>query len=324
MPHPMPTDPEVLAYIARSDAFYPPDAVNFSLAEQRGWYDKYALVMRAPLPEGVTFADIAVPAQNPARKIPARRYQPPQTEQADTVILYLHGGGYILGGLESHHDVCAELCARTGLPLVSPDYRLAPEHIHPAQVEDTQVGYAFLTAQYGRVIVGGDSAGAGLAMALALRCKARGLPVQLGQFLIYGGFGGDMTRGSFIENADAPMLTTADLMYYYKMRTGGRDRSAEFDPDLKPLLAPDFSGLPPSAIVSADIDPLRDDSRELAEKLRAAGVPAVWRNEPQLVHGYLRARNMSRRAAESFAWIVEAVRDMAAGEFNAKHPAPAA
>ena len=212
MPHPMPTDPEVVAYIARSDAFYPPDAVNFSLAEQRAWYDKYAAVMRAPLPDGVTFSDIGVPGEAPARKIPARRYEPPHRARPDTVILYLHGGGYILGGLESHHDVCAELCQRTRLDVFSLDYRLAPEHIHPAQIEDTQAGYEYLASRFKRVIVAGDSAGAGLAMALALRCKARGLPMPAGQVVIYGGFGGDMTRGSFIENADAPMLTTADSL----------------------------------------------------------------------------------------------------------------
>ena len=191
--------------------------------------------------------------------------------------------------------------------------------IHPAQVDDTQAGYEFLVAQGGRVIVGGDSAGAGLTMALALRCKAQGLPMPLGQFLIYGGFGGDVARGSFVENAHAPALTTADSMYYFKLRTGGRDRAAVSDLDLKPLLAPDFSGLPPSVIVSADIDPLRDDSRELAEKLRAAGVPVLYRNEPQLVHGYLRARGMSRRAAESFAWIAQSVSDLASVEFARRH-----
>ena len=111
-------------------------------------------------------------------------------------------------------------------------------------------------------------------------------------------------------------LTTADSMYYFKMRTGGRDRDAERDLDLRPLLAPDVSGLPPSAVVSADIDPLRDDSRELAEKLRAAGVRTLYRNEPQLVHGYLRARGMSRRAAASFDWIVAAAEDIAAGRFE--------
>ena len=158
MPSPMPVDPEVLAYMARSDAFYPPDAVDFPLAEQRAWYDKYALSLRAPLPPSVAFADGAVDA--PGRAIPIRRYTPQGMDGRAPLILYSHGGGYILGGLESHHDVCAELCALTGLELVSVDYRLAPEHVHPAQVDDVDAAFLALSGEGREIIAGGDSAGA--------------------------------------------------------------------------------------------------------------------------------------------------------------------
>ena len=104
---------------------------------------------------------------------------------------------------------------------------------------------------------------------------------------------------------DAPLLTTTEVRYYFDMRSGGANRLAATDPDLAPLRAHDFSGLPPAAIVSADIDPLRDDGRDYCDALTGAGVAAVWRNEPELLHGYLRARNMSALAGASFAWICD-------------------
>ena len=218
-------------------------------------------------------------------------------------ILYMHGGGFIVGGLESHHDICAELCLATGTELVSLDYRLAPEHVHPAQFDDTVAAYAQLVARGQRLVVGGDSAGGNLAAALCLHCKTAGLPMPIGQLLIYPGLGGDATKGSYVEMADAPLLTTQDVLYYGRVRSEGTARGAIVDTTLSPLQARDFSGLPPAVIVSADIDPLRDDCRDYQAALKATGIPVVWRNERELLHGYLRARHMSARAGASFAFI---------------------
>lgn len=314
MPHPMPTDPEVLAYIDRTNAFYPPDAFTFTVEQNRAWYDKYAAEMRAPYPPGLSTETFTIAADNPARQIPARRYRMPGAERHPSVtVLYLHGGGFILGGLESHDDASAGLCQMSGVEVMSIHYRLAPEHVHPAQGDDAEAAFLYLASQGRRVIVAGDSAGGNLTAALCLRRKAKGGPQPIGQLLIYAGLGGDPTKGSYIENANAPMLTTKEGAYYFKIRTGGRSRDEVTDPDIMPLKAKDFSGLPPAFVVSADIDPIRDDSRVYVERLTAAGVPAVWRNEPELVHGYLRARHVSRRAGESFAWMADAIGKLAAG-----------
>ena len=314
MPHPMPTDPEVLAYIERTNAFYPPDAIDFSVAENRAWYDRYAGEMRAARPAGVTSQDFSIAAAAPERAIPCRRYLKAQASApSDVTILYLHGGGFILGGLESHDDACAGLCDKTGLEVVAVDYRLAPEHLHPAQGDDAEAAFMHLAAGGRRLIAAGDSAGGNLVAALCLRRKRAGGPMPIGQILIYAGLGGDVAKGSYIENAQAPMLTTKEGAYYFGMRTGGRRRQDCRDPDLMPLLADDLTGLPPAYVITADIDPLRDDGRDWVARLNAAGIAAHWRNEPQLVHGYLRARHMSRRAAESFGFICEAASLMAKG-----------
>jgi acetyl esterase len=305
---PMPSDPEVVAFIERTLAFYPADTFGYTIAQNRALYDGYAAALRAPRPTGIQVEDFTIAAETPKRLVPARAYR---RRAGTSVVLYLHGGSYMLGGLESHDDVCAELADRTGVSVVAIDYRLAPEHLHPAQLDDTEAAYLSLSSRYQRVIVAGDSAGGNLAAALCLRCRRSGHTHPAGQVLIYPGLGGDADKGSYLENAEAPMLSRAECLHSVKVRSGGRTRDDITDPEMFPLLARDFTGLAPAFVVTADIDPVRDDGRDYVERLKAAGVSAEYRNEPQLVHGYLRARNFSKRAAASFAAICEAISRMA-------------
>jgi acetyl esterase len=285
----------------------PTDTFGYSTAENRALYDRYAAAFRSPRPDNISTEDFTIAGTEPTRMIPARRFRSAQHNHPDVAVLYFHGGGFVLGGLDSHDDVCAEMAARTGIDVVSIDYRLAPEHLHPAQLDDAEAAYVGLGEHYPCLIVAGDSAGGNLAAALCLRCKARGHRQPAGQILIYPGLGGDANAGSYLENADAPMLTRAECLHYSKVRSGGLERSEIGDPEISPLLARNFSGLAPAFVVTADIDPLRDDGPDYVAWLREAGVAAEHRNEPQLVHGYLRARTMSRRAAESFAAICAVV-----------------
>jgi acetyl esterase len=237
--------------------------------------------------------------------------------QRGATVLYIHGGGFLLGGLDSHADVCVGLCQGTGLDVIAIAYRLAPENLHPSQLDDVEAAYAFLVDHGARVILAGDSAGANLAAALCLRLRRKQLPQPCGQVLIYPGLGGDMSQGSYVSNRHAPMLSTEESKYYFDIRTGGQtDRDSSQDAELLPLRALDFSGLAPAYVVTADIDPLRDDGADYVERLQAAGVAAQLRNEPQLVHGYLRARHISQRAAASFSSICAAIARMADGTFQ--------
>lgn len=155
------------------------------------------------------------------------------------------------------------------------------------------------------IVVVGDSAGGNLACSV---CHARrgSAHAPIGQVLIYSGLGSDLTQGSFVEHAEAPMLTTRDTMFYKTIRTGG-DASVLRDKRCTPLNDVDFSNLPPVVAVSADCDPLRDNSPDYVERVRAAGGKAHWINEAGLVHGYLRARHSVGRARESFARICDAI-----------------
>jgi acetyl esterase len=308
----MPSDPEVVAFIERTLDFYPADAFTYTVEQNRAVYDRYCAAFRQERPPGLVVDDFSIAATGPERLIPARRYKPAQAGPHDEVaVLYLHGGGMVVGGLHSHDDVCAELSIRTGLEVVAADYRLAPENPHPAFTDDAEAAFLHLAHAGKRVIVVGDSAGGNLTAAVCLRRRTAGDPIPIGQVLIYPGLGGNPEKGSYIENAEAPLLRTDESLSYFRIISGGRERSEVTDPDIMPLKARDFSNLPPAFVVSADIDPLRDDARDYAEAIRRSGGVAAYRNEPQLVHGYLRARVMSRRAASSFSAICEAVARLA-------------
>lgn len=225
--------------------------------------------------------------------------------------MYCHGGGFVLGGLDSHDDVCAEICAQTGYRVVAVDYRLAPEHGHPAAFEDAWSVLIWIKDTYGPgIVLAGDSAGANLCAAVAHHARGRSEAI-LGQVLIYGAFGGDADRGSYLEHAQAPMLTRQDILYYMDVRTPGA--VPQDDPRFSPLQDSDFSGLPPTVLVTADCDPVRDDSRDYRDRILEAGGKAHWINEPGLVHGYLRARHSVGRARDSFERISIAIEALGQG-----------
>ena len=138
-------DDETRAFIAQTDSYYPPDAVDLPVAGQREVYDRMCRAFFSGYPDGVTAETTAIAAEG--RDIPIRIYRNAQANGA-AVVIYYHGGGFILGGLESHDDVCAELCERTGFELISVDYRLAPEHQHPAAYDDAMAAFAWVAERY--------------------------------------------------------------------------------------------------------------------------------------------------------------------------------
>lgn len=292
------TDPEVLRFIADTEAAYPAEANFASPEENRGYYDAMCALFRAPRPKDVTVHDFDVGG------IPVRCYIP--ATLGARALLYTHGGGFVVGSLDSHDDICAELAAATGAEVWSSQYRLCPEHRYPAALDDVEAVWRKLTVTGRDAIVVGDSAGGRLSAALCLRLARVGGPMPRAQILIYPALGGDKNLASFVENAEAPMLRSTDLAYYESLYKG--DDCDENDPELAPLRALNFAKLPPAFVVTADVDPLRDEGPAYVEKLRNAGIAAQWRNEPQLVHGYLRARHRSQRARDSFAAVIKAAR----------------
>jgi len=303
-------DAETWAFIERTNSYYPPDTVDYTIAQQREIYDRMCREFFAGYPEGVSAETTAIAA--PGCDVPVRIYRL-VGNAAEAVVLYFHGGGFILGGLDSHDDVCAELCGRTGYEVVSVDYRLAPERRHPAAFDDAMAAFEWAIATYVQpIVLAGDSAGGNIAAAVSHATRGhKRHPV--GQLLIYPGLGGDRSRGSYVRHTEAPMLTMRDLDFYQDIRTGGEDRTGDIT--LSPLADGDFANLPPTVVITAECDPLSSDGEAYGERIVAAGGKAFWFEEAGLVHGYLRARHSVGRARESFTRIVDAVAVLGRGEW---------
>ncbi len=295
-------DAEIWAFIRKTEQSYPDDAVSLDIAGQRRVYDAMCRAFYRGRPAGIGVED------SDANGVPVRIYA---EGSPNTTVVYFHGGGFVVGGLDSHDDVCAEICAQTGFRVVAVDYRLAPEHKHPAAFDDAWAATSHVAEAFGQdIVLVGDSAGGNLAAAVAHHARGRSKRIR-GVVLIYPGLGGDATAGSYVEHAAAPMLTTQDCEYYQSIRVDG-DVPSE-DPRFAPLGDRDFSGLPPTAIFTAECDPLASDGPAYAAALTAARGRAHCTREAGLVHGYLRARGMSARASDSFERITVAIEALGQG-----------
>ena len=290
------TDPEVLAFIKRTESFYPPGSNTASVAQQRSLYDRMTAAFRQPRPMGLAVEDFVVSGPNSLLRL--RRYWP--RLPGPVRVVYFHGGGFVVGGLDSHDDICAELASRCELEVVAVAYRLSPENKHPAAYADAMAAVQSLSDV--PVILVGDSAGANLAAAVALSSK-----VDLrGQVLIYPGLGGESENlPAYTERAKAPLLHTEDVAAYRDLRAGQPNDVA--DPTFSPLKCKDFSTAPPCFVSAAEFDPLRDDGTEYVLRLADAGVRAEAVVEDQLPHGHLRARHVSTRAGAAFDRICAAI-----------------
>ncbi|MEZ5872173.1 MAG: alpha/beta hydrolase [Nitratireductor sp.] len=304
-------DAEMKAFVERTNSYYPPETVTFTIDQQRAVYDRMCGEFHAGRPGNVTISDGSVPGKH---EVPVRIYDKSGIGEASAVVVYFHGGGFVVGGLDSHDDVCAEICAATGYRVISVDYRLSPENDHPAAFDDSLAAFEWVASGFGGpIVVAGDSAGGNLAAAIshALRGRERR---PAGQVLIYPGLGGDRNAGSYVEHANAPMLTKADLDFYAGIRTGGKEITG--DPTQAPLQDTDFSGLPPTILFPAECDPLCDDGAAYCARINAAGGRAQNHVQKGWLHGALRARHMSKTAAASFSAICRAIDMLGRGEWK--------
>ncbi len=305
-------DDEIRAYIARCEALDPADRPLAGPEEQRRRYRDLCRAFDAPRPEGLTVVDTA--AEAATHRIPIRIYRP-KVRAPSFCLVFFHGGGWVVGDLETHDSIVAELAAAAGVTAIAVDYRLAPEHRFPAAVDDGWSVIDWLVRGRGGVglaprtiALAGDSAGATIAAALALKARDRGYPPLAGQLLVYPAFGGDLTLPSYAERAAAPLLTTSDVKAYWQLYCERRTSANAYAMPLKSFV---FNALPQTLLIACEHDPLRDDALEYADRLTAAGVAVELRRELGLIHGFLRARHSSRLAAAAFGAMVQAVQRFA-------------
>ena len=300
-------DPDIRAFVEESERFYPPDAARLPLAEQRRLYDDYARAFAVRRPERVESREAALAVDG--RTIQLRRYTPAGTPHG--LVIYAHGGGFMLGSLDSHDGIVARVAAETGAVAMAIGYRLAPEHPAPAALDDVLAVLA--AARSGRspwpdlprsgVVLMGDSAGATL-MASATLAAERAQPGGLaGLALVYPALGYEPAEPARSEEARAPMLTLDEVLFYRSVYLAGRAPP----PGTFVLDEPDLPRFPPTVLLPAQHDPLRDDCTVLAERLRRSGTDVALEPGTGLVHGFLRALDRAPAAAEPFARLCGAL-----------------
>jgi acetyl esterase len=277
-----------------------------SIEEARAGYDRTSLQW---VGEAEEVADVSEVEVDP---ICVRVYRP---EDARGAVLWIHGGGWIMGNLTSYDPLCRALANRTGATVASVDYRLAPESPFPGPVEDCEVALRWLASEYEGepLAIAGDSAGGNLAAVVARRARDAGGPSLCSQLLVY-------------PATDAACATASMQTYGASAEFGlGRDEmqtcwaayapgAAARSPDVSPLRAADLSGLPPAYVVLAECDPLTDEASDYADRLREAGVPADVRVWPGMIHGFMRFRaavDAAHEALDDAAAQVRAALDAA-------------
>ncbi|MFC6718642.1 alpha/beta hydrolase [Natrialbaceae archaeon GCM10025810] len=230
----------------------------------------------------------------PNGEVPIRIYEPGTEGDAGEgrpLVLYFHGGGWVIGSIETHDNACRKLADETGYPVVSVDYGLAPEHPFPEGLYDCYASLEWaaeaaskLNADPDRIVLAGDSAGGNLAAATSLLARDRGGPEVAYQLLVYPGTG-DVTRTDAYEENGVGYFLTADDMAWFR----GHYFEREIDQGnvyAMPRLAHDLSGLPPATVITAGFDPLRDDGATYAERLEEAGVSVSYHHYEDMIHGF--------------------------------------
>ena len=265
--------PDVEMILIQMAAMNLPTLDSMPVDEARAFYAQMSTT-RPPGPDVGEIVDGVLPGAT--GDLAYRLYRPP-TPGPHPIVVFFHGGGWVVGDAVSDDPLCRDLCVRSDAIVISADYRHAPEHRFPAAVDDAMAAVRWvadnaeaLGGMPGRLAVCGWSAGGNLAAVVSRLTRDAGGPHIVGQVLLTPPTDGDLTRASYVENADGYGLTTALAQWCYDHYIDPADRR---DPRFAPLCAGDLSGLPPAIVVTAEFDPLRDEGKAYAAALDAAGVP---------------------------------------------------
>jgi len=267
----------------------------------------------APDAEPVPVAKVenrAIPG--PAGEIPLRIYTP-EGSGPFPVLVYFHGGGFVLCDLDTHDGTCRSLARAAEVVVVSVDYRLAPEHRFPAGPEDCYAATQWAAAHAAeiggdasRLAIGGDSAGGNLTAVVALMARDRGGPKLGFQLLIYPVTNFDFETVSYRDNAEGYFLSTGMMRWFWRQYLEDPAHGAQ--PYASPLRAEDLAGLPPGLCITAGYDPLRDEGEAYAEKLRGAGNDVTLSRYPGMIHGFFGMDALLDEAKRAIAEASDALR----------------
>jgi len=287
----MPLDPQVEDFLRRLAAVNLPSLPEQTVAQLRAQMDMSTHFL-GELPRVAHVEDRRIPGPGGTLRI---RIISPQAAGSGPlpVVVYFHGGGWVLGNIASHEGICRAVANAGGVLVVTVDYRLAPEHPFPAAAEDAYATTSWVAehaAEFGgdprRIAVAGDSAGGNLAAVTCLIARDRGGPSLDFQVLLYPITDYDLNNKTYIENADGYFLTRTEMTWYWEHYVEKAEDC--WHPHVSPLRASDLTRLPPAFVITAEFDVLRDEGEAYARQLQAAGVAAKLRRYDGMIHGFIR------------------------------------
>ncbi len=309
---PVVLDPDAAAVYKAFQEAGRPAYETLTAPEARDYYMQARLVSNPEPPELQAVEELAIPASHGA--IPARLYTPKTLRERNGLapcLVFFHGGGWVIGNLETHDVVCRKLASEGELRVISVDYRLAPEHKFPAAVDDSIIATRWIAANAkklgidaSRLIVGGDSAGGNLAAVVALDARDGNGPEIAGQLLVYPATEFARTHASHREPETSILLTHSVIGWFANHYMGDADRT---DWRASPARAKTLAGLPPAYVLTAGADPLRDEGDEYAARLKEAGVDVTYRHFPGQFHGFFTMGKLLNQAnvavSEIAVWL---------------------
>ena len=308
----MPLDPQAAAVIEAVEALGLPPVNEVSPDEARANFEARP---RAAGPDVGNVEDRTVPG--PAGEIPVRVFTP-EGAGPFPILMWYHGGGWVIGNVRTHDAICRHLCVQAGCVVVSVDYRLAPEHKYPAAADDCYAATAWaaanaasLNGDASRLAVGGDSAGGNLSAVVSLMARDKGGPHLVHQLMVYPVTEYRVDTSSYIENADGYLLTRDGMVWFWGHYLGNEGDGAEAY--ASPMRASDLSSLPQALVITAEFDPLRDEGEEYARRLTQAGVPTACTRYDGMVHGFFGMPDLMDKGRQAIAEASAALREAFAG-----------
>lgn len=302
----MPLDPAYQAMLKQLAAVDGPSMVDVPPQEAREMYR----AMQSMLPHH----EVAETEDADADGVPVRIYR--ASEEQAPCIVFFHGGGWVIGDLDTHDSICRQLANETGYTVVAVHYRLAPEHPFPAAIDDCYAALRWvqnnadkLNIKGDRIAVAGDSAGGNLAATVSIRARDEGTHGISFQLLIYPVTDFSFETGSYSENADGYLLTMEGMRWFWNHYIG-HDESLGNHPLASPLQADDLSNLPPALIITAEFDPLRDEGEAYGERLKEAGVKTEVQRYDGLIHGFFGQTDLTQGAKDAMSSAALALREV--------------
>lgn len=292
-------DADAAPYVAAASGTRSIDLTPHNVDEARAAYEARRMGELGEAPPIARTDDVELVLAT--RTLHTRRYMPEEDDTPAPVLVYLHGGGWVFGSLDTHDTICRRLAAGSGCAVLSLDYRLAPRNPFPAALDDVIETIQWL-GTHGmnigldpcRMAIGGDSAGGNLAAAASLALREADGPKPLFQLLIYPALDLTMGRPSHREFGQGYLLDSDFQRRCHELYLGGADRR---DWRISPLLAEDVTGVPPAFVLTASHDPLRDEAEAYAARLVAAGVPVTVHRVPGQVHAFMAMDGVMRIVA---------------------------